>query len=78
MFSKFNNKEVVRGPEPRRRGLRVGVGEPGSRVNLQIPRGSSRGVVLTMEQASSWQMCVGLSESGYLLFSLDSQSLTFN
>lgn len=60
MFSKFKNKEVVRGPEPRRRGLGVGVREPGSRVSLQVPSGSSRGVVLTIEQASSWQMCVGL------------------
>lgn len=58
MFFKLNNKEVVRGPEPR--SSRLGVGEPGYRVTLQVPSSFSTTVVLTIEQAGSWQMCVGL------------------
>lgn len=60
MFFKLNNREVVRGPEPRSSRLGVGVGEPGYRVSLQVHSSFSRTVVLTIEQASSWQMCMGL------------------
>lgn len=62
MVFKLNNKEVVRGPEPRssRLGVGVGVGEPGYRVTRQVPSSFSTTVVLTIEQAGSWQMCVGL------------------